>query len=109
MSSTVQEVGRIAVQTAGVTTPATIAASTALTLPTTAQRPKVAGILEAIVSVEIGTARWTTNGVTPTAAIGMLVQPNTYITLHGENSCAAFRIISATASITYQFYIADIH
>lgn len=110
MSLTTQEAGRVAVQTAGVTTPVAIAASTALTLPTGIQRPKPSiGILEAVVSLETASARWTTNGVTPTAAVGMLLQPNTYLTLHGENSCSSFRIISATGTITYQFYIADLH
>jgi len=113
MALVTQEAGRVAVQTAGVTTPAAIVASTALTLPTASQRPKPSvGILEAVVSIETGTARWTTNGVTPTNGVGMLIQPNTYITLHGENSCSSFRIIATTgsgATITYQFFVADMH
>src|ERR1700687_4558988 len=97
MSLVTQEAGRVAVQAAGVTTPLAIAASTTIVLPTTAQRPKPSvGILECVLSLEVASARWTTNGVTPTAAIGMLLQPNTYLTLHGENSISSFKIISAT-------------
>jgi hypothetical protein len=94
------------IQTAGVTTPVAIAASTALTLPTSIQRLK-SGTLMCILNVETANARWTTNGVVPTAAIGMLLQVNTPLTLMGENDCSAFLIISATGVITYQFYEAD--
>jgi hypothetical protein len=112
MSLVTQEAGRVAVQTAGATTPVSINASTTITLPTATQRPKPSvGILECVVSLEGGTARWTTNGVTPTAAVGMLMQPNTYLTLHGENSISNFRIIGTAAGfvITTQFFIADLH
>ncbi len=112
MALTTMEAGRRAVQTAGATTVVSINASTTLTVPTTAQRGNPStGILECVVSLELGSARWTTNGVTPTAAIGMLLQPNTYLTLHGESSITNFRIIGTAAGfvITYQFYYADIH
>jgi hypothetical protein len=110
MSLSTMEVSRIAVQTAGVTTPTSINASTTITLPTTSQRPTGAGIIEAVINVE-GTvpARWTINGTVPTAAIGMLLQPNTYLTLHGESSISNFRIIGTAAgdTMTVQFFKAD--
>lgn len=112
MASNVSQVGLRAVG-GGLTTPTAIAASTALVLPTAAQRGE-GGVLQAVIQVEVQSARWTTNGVTPTAAIGMLLAPasatvGTSITIVGEDALAAFRIIQAVAGslVTYQFYKAD--
>ena len=108
MSIPVSTIGWRPNATAGVTTPVTVNASTSLTMPTTAQRLRGFTMM-CIVSLETQQARWTTNGVIPTAAIGMLMQPNSLITLMGEDEIAAFRIISVTAGaqITYQFSTAD--
>jgi hypothetical protein len=96
---------------AGVTTPVSINAATTLTVPTAAQQILYPDELQCIVQVEgASTSRWTTNGVTPTAAVGMLVQPNALITLTGFEDIVAFQIIGTAAgnSIEYQFQTANV-
>ncbi len=92
----------------GATTPVSIDTATALILPTSAQRG-FGGLLSCVVTLQGKPARWTTNGTTPTASVGMLLNPTKTITLQGDASISAFRIIGtvAGAKITYQYFRDD--
>jgi 3D (Asp-Asp-Asp) domain-containing protein len=92
-------------QVAGVTTPASINASTSLTLPTTAQRLKCDFIEATVVTEGTSSSRYTFNGVTPTAAVGHLLPIGGQITIVGEDAITAFKIIGTAAgnTITYFF------
>lgn len=115
MAMNVASVGLRPIAAAGATTPVNIDAATALVLPTTAQRRDSAGVLECtIVVTGTVTSRYTTNGVVPTAAVGLLLAaPSATVpvslTLRGEELIAAFRIIGTAAgnAIAYQFAVLD--
>ena len=109
------EVGLRPIVTAGVTTPASINASYTLVKPTTAQRLTSPGTMYCFITMEgTITARYTTNGVTPTTTVGNLLPAATAtipttLTLRGEELITAFRIIGTAngATITYWFAIGD--
>lgn len=115
MGFRVESVGLRPIVAAGTTTPASINASTTITLPTAAQRANKMGVLECYMVIEgTSTSRYTFNGVVPTAAIGLLLpapsatSPVT-LTIIGEDLIAAFKIIGTAAgnTITYNFSSRD--
>ncbi len=108
MSTLTTSTGWIPVTGAGVTSPVSIDSVLTLTVPTTSQRGR-GGQMVCVLVVEGGDARWTTNGVVPTASVGSLVLQNSTMTIGGDANIGAFRIIgvAAGASITYQFFRAD--
>lgn len=116
MASRVTIVALLPVIGAGITTPTSINASTQITVPTTAQRVNHGGELECYIAIEgTVTSRYTFNGVTPTAAVGMLLPAPTasvpvQLTIIGEAFIAAFRIIGTAAgdTMTYQFACRDV-
>jgi hypothetical protein len=125
MAQSVSEVGRqvykgTAGENTATITPISIAASTAIVMPAKpTANPGARGItstqgsLEIIISIEgTGISRWTTNGITPTGAIGMLVPAPTattpvQLTFRGQDIIQSLLIIGAGNTITYQFYTSD--
>jgi len=106
------ELGRMPIGVA-VTTPVSIDAATALTVPTAAVAP---GILECTVVVEgTVTARYTASSpvVTPTVAIGHLLPAPTAtlsvtLLLRGRDIITNFRIIGTAGGDTMTYFFAQV-
>jgi len=83
-----------------------------ITVPTGVQRPKKAGIMTCVISVEgTVTFRYTYSNTAPTAAVGLLGAAPTAsapitITIRGEQLIAAFKIIGTATgnTMSYDFF-----
>lgn len=125
MAQSTSEVGRrvykgTAAENTAAVTPIAITAAIGIVLPAKSTgnagangKMDLAGVLECNVVIE-GTAvsRYTTNGITPTGAVGQLVAAPTAtapvsILLRGQDVIASFLIIGAGNTMTYEFYTSD--
>jgi hypothetical protein len=69
-----------------------VASSTALTVP--------AQSVYAVVCAETAAVRYTTDGTTPTATVGMPLASGQCVAIQGEGSLSLFRVIQQTAGAT---------
>lgn len=74
-----------------------IDAVTTITMPTTAQLTTHAGVLELTLSVESQNARMTFDGTAPTATNGILLAAPGVLTIRGQASISALKIIGVAA------------
>lgn len=82
-----------------------LAASTALTIPTRSNQTGVAGTpTVAIITVENAAARWRDDGVAPTAAVGMPLQPGSVFIYDGDLTRIRFIQQSATCTLNVSYY-----